>query len=363
MTNIIGLLDFLEKNDEVRFKKVGIRIRNEKLSFEDTKYIISKMEKFKYVKIMMLQSVCIDPESLDYVLKQLHNTGIQSLILVGVKGLKNDFVTQLATKIQEIPITTINISHNRIESDALIFLFRALNDCGLRELVIDGNKMCENAGYELAKVLNSGTTVLERLSLRYIKFGESIYSFVNSLQNSRIKKLDLSGVKMKFDVVTALCDTLNFTQIEYLDLTRSKLGKKSVLRISELLYDSKLVVLVLDSCDIENVGFLRIVESLNKNVKLQRLSFSDNPDITDSVFDHTLKFATRHVSLNYMSLYRTGMSDLKSNDIMDKMKINRSQKTNILLVLSSVKCVYRISVFSEMRKMPTDLIKILKDFL
>ena len=195
-----------------------------------------------------------------------------------------------------------------ITSEGWVHLFKALcNNTSLKKLDISGNKLGMEGSVAQAKMLSCNKSLTE-LYLRLCNIPEAGLREIarGLLQNTSLKKLDISGNKPGMEGSVALagmlscnkpltelnlrsCDIpegglreiarglLQNTSLKKLDISENNLGMEGSVALAEMLSCNKsLTELNLWSCDIPQAGLREIARGLLQNTSLKKLDISGN---------------------------------------------------------------------------------------
>ena len=256
----------------------------------------------------------LSTEAANRILGTLANISTLEIFSICNCGISDEVATNIASVLRNncTTLTKVDISKNKLNSDASIEIFKALKSCHtLETFKINGNKISDEAAENIIDILHNNPCLVEvdvtlnhftpmigrnivtalknNTSLRIFNIGncritEEIANEVASIipNNPGLEELDLSGSHLTsvgaHKIVQALTHTKN---LRIFKASKHMITKNTVNKVTSMLSHNPELVYVDVSSNLLKFGAIRFIRSL-QNKRLQVLKMS-NSKITKTV--------------------------------------------------------------------------------
>lgn len=221
----------------------------------------------------------------------------------------------------ETSIFSLNLSFNKINDNSFNKISNFLLNSTLREMNVSNNSIrnlsnsFQSSNYIL---INSALEVINFASNKLSNF-EIILDFINNLSHSH-KKLNLREIDLSDSQLseTSLSTILEFSKkgsLKKLNICKNNLNKMSIF-IAELIIQSKIDTLIINSCKLDNESMSNMFSRLNTYlIKENNFVFSIRElDIGGNIFkDESLILLSNFIKLSKLKVLSLAFSNLEDS--------------------------------------------------
>ncbi|XP_066512860.1 ribonuclease inhibitor-like [Hoplias malabaricus] len=282
-----------------------------------------KLETLKLALCNLGEKSC---ESLGSVL-EMENSSLREMDLSN-NDLKDSGVEKLCVglKSSHCKLETLRLDSCVLSEDSCDSLASVLSSGStLKELDLSNNDLQDSGVKELCDGLKSPLCKPETLGLAQCRLGKQSCEHLRSvlLENSSLKKLDLSKNDLQDSGVKELCDGLKSEdcKLETLRLAQCRLGKQSCEHLrSVLLNNSSLKNLDLSNNDLQDSGVKELCDGLkSEDCKLETLRLN-SCDLSDDSCDSLASVLRLGSTLKELDLSNNYLDDSGVKKLCDGLK-------------------------------------------
>jgi hypothetical protein len=306
------------------------------------------------VKSIMICSSTLDKDLIKVISDRLKDLSITNLVLSEV-SLRSDSgsntdVNDLINGIKTSRIDHLDLSNNNLCQSDIISLFKSLGTLKLKHFNICRNVITSSIRSALCP--NRFLT-----SINLCGTGISDDDLFCILDHAQIETLIVSKNRFTYETIDKLCKIITDEGIIHnLNMSSCNLNNKAMLRIADLLIDTKIKFLNLRFNNLNNDGITDFFYKISKSLYIYHISLCDN----NFTIDESLhKYIRSHVSLRSFMVRDADISSSAMN-INRIIFTLRSKRTNILVALCSPLFVSRLC---KKYLLTFDIIRSLSEYL